>query len=103
MRLAVIAKASADSLFHFGGRQEAVRFHDPALGMHPVRLNAVEPGAFDGQVTGQETDSLAGLFDLAIVALKPSPHDTATVPRGVVSDQTPDSLVQRLKLGTGPC
>jgi hypothetical protein len=48
MQLAVIAQASADSLFHFGGRQEAVRFHNPALGMYPVWLKAVEPGALDG-------------------------------------------------------
>ena len=102
MWLAVIAQASADSLFHFGGRQEAVRFHNPALGMDPVRLNAVEPGALDGLVTRQETDSRAGLLDLAIVALNPGPHGAAPMPRGVIPNHTPDGLAQHLELGTSP-
>src|SRR5512147_1256338 len=103
MWLAVIANASADSLFYFGGRQEAVWFHNPALGMHPVRLNAVEPGALDGQVTRQETDSLAGLFDLAIVTLNPDPHSAAAMPRSVIPDHTPDGFAQCLERATSPC
>ena len=54
MWLAVLIKACLDALFHFGGRQEVVRFYNPALGMRPVRLKAVEPGALEGQVTRPE-------------------------------------------------
>src|SRR5919106_3742035 len=51
------AKVVTNPFLNFESRQLPTRLDDGALSMHPVRLNGVQPGAFDRQKTGKDAYS----------------------------------------------
>jgi hypothetical protein len=84
------AEISTGAISQLSGREQAVGLDDGALAVDPLRLDGIEPGAFDRQVAGQDTHAMALLLDLLVVSVDPSPHMLADVPGGVVPDQRPD-------------
>ena len=55
----IAAKVRADPVGKLVCREQAGRFDDLALAMHPVRLDAIEPGALGGQVASDDAYPLA--------------------------------------------
>src|SRR5579859_6494982 len=101
------AKVVTDATFHFLSSEQTSRFHDGAFAMHPMRLNAVEPGTPLGrQPAGNDTHSLLALTlgcqDAAIVLLKPTAHFLTHMPRGVIPDEDQHALALTLHLVAEP-
>ena len=92
MRFIRTTEVGADPLRQLAGRQQAIEFHDVALGMHPFGFNRIEPGALGGQQEGQDAHPFACLLDLLIVCSYPGAHGLALLPGGIVPDQEPMGL-----------
>ena len=98
----ITAKVRTDPIGKFLSRQQASRLDDLALAMHPVRLDAVEPGALAGQVAGDDADPLALLPDGLVVVADPAAHLFADVPRGIIPDHEQRLFAQLGQLGAAP-
>lgn len=83
-------------------REQTIGFHNSLLGMHPLRLDGVEPGTFGGQKEGQNPNSFALLLDLAVVLTNPGTYLFAHMPGGVIPNQQPGGLALRLQSGATP-
>jgi hypothetical protein len=102
MRFIRTTKGGTDAFRQVASRQQAIEFHDGALGMHPCRFNRVEPGALGGQQDGQDPHAFARLLALSIGRSYPGPHRLALVPGGVIPDQEPMRLALLEQLLTAP-
>ena len=87
-------KVSTNALSQLFGREQAIRFHNRLLGMDPLGLNGVEPGALGGQEERQEADAFPSLFDLLVVLPNQAPTHFAEMPGGVIPDQEPIALAR---------
>ena len=98
----VTAKMGTDTVGHFLGGEQACGLDDVALAVHPVRLNAIEPGTLAGQVEGDDTHALALLPDRSVLCPNPGAHRFADVPGGVIPNHDQDRLAQHGQLRTAP-
>src|SRR4030067_1871032 len=96
-------EGSTNAVSQLLDRQGAIRFSNPAFAMHPLRLNRVEPGAFDRQGADQNAAALPAAFSLAVMLADPGPDGLADVPGSVVPNQGQHPLAHRLQLLTAPC
>ena len=96
------SKVRTNALGQLLGGKQAISLDHLAFGMHPLRLNRVEPGTFGRQKTGQNTHPCARLLDQAVVLSDPGPHQLAHVKGGIIPDQQPVGLALRLQLGATP-
>jgi len=76
----------ADTLDQCLGRQEARRFPNRPLALHPPRCHRIEPQAFAGQLTDDQATAACAL-DALIVGCEPLPHDLPEVPGGIIPAQ----------------
>ena len=83
---------STNALSQLLGREQAIRFHNRLLGMHPLGLNRVEPGALGGQAERQDTNAFPSLLDLPVVLPDPVANHLAHMPVGIIPDQEPVPL-----------
>ena len=83
-------------------REQTIGFHNSLLGMHPLRLDRVEPGTFGGQKEGQNPNAFALLLDLAVVLTNPGKYLFTDMPGGVIPNQQPGGLALRLQSGATP-
>src|SRR5947209_19742817 len=84
MLLVQTAKACTDPLRYFMRGQQSCRFDDPALAMHPFRLDRVEPRTLDRQEARHDPHPHACLLDLPIVLPDPLAHRLADMPTRIV-------------------
>jgi hypothetical protein len=75
-----------DTAHDFGGGQHTLRFHDGPLAVDPVWFDGIQPGALDGQATGQRADPAVAL-DLLVMLPNLGPHCLAHMPGDVVPDE----------------
>ena len=68
-------------------REQTIGFHNSLFGMHPLRLDGVEPGTFGGQKAGQNPNSFAHLLDLAVMLTNPGTYLFTDMPGGVIPNQ----------------
>ncbi len=80
-------------------REQTIGFHNSLLGMHPLRLDRVEPGTFGGQKEGQNPNAFALLLDLAVVGTHPGTYLFAHMPGGVVPNQQKGGSCLALAVG----
>jgi hypothetical protein len=93
---------NTNALSHLSGGKPPIGFHNSLLGMHPLGLDRVQPGTFDGQKEGQDAHPLVHLLHLGIVLTNPGPYQLAVMPGGVLPDQQPTGLACRLQPGADP-
>src|SRR4030065_2605988 len=91
-------EGSTNAVSQLLDRQGAIRFSDPAFAVHPLRLNRVEPGAFDRQEADQNADALPAAFRLAVMLADPGPDGLADVPGSVVPNHGEHPLAPRSQL-----
>src|SRR4030066_2011223 len=96
-------EGSTNAVSQLLDRQGAIRFSNPAFAVHPLRLNRVEPGAFDRQEADQNADALPAAFSVAVMLADPGPDGLADVPGSVVPNQGQPPLAHRLQALTAPC
>src|SRR5215210_8847610 len=96
------AQGIADPCGQFARRQQAVRLDHLALGVHPLRLDRVEPGALDRQLTDHQAYPLPARLDLPVMGADPGPDLLADVPGGVVPDQQQRRLAARRRRLAAP-
>lgn len=96
MRFVNTAIRSTHALRQFVCREQASGLDYAPFAMHPVGFDRIEPRAFHWQ---QATDDphAAVPFDVLIVVANPLSDGTTAMPRGVVPDQQPRRLAQRLQ------
>ena len=70
--------------------------------MDPPRLDRVEPGAFLGQQTTQDTHTLTILFDLPIMFTDPNPCRSTDMPGSMIPDQDQHRFPGRLQSLAAP-
>lgn len=80
------SKIIANSTDQFISRKLALRLHNSPLAMHPIRLNRIEPRAFDWQTHYYNSGTSLWLC-FAIVSLYPATHFLRLVPSGVVPNK----------------
>src|ERR1044071_4223198 len=102
MRFRYTAIVSIDPCFQFGCTQQAVRFRDRPLPMHPLRFNGVEPRTFAGQLADREAHTAGAPFDLLIMLTNPVAHRVAAVPRGIIPNQQQGREALGCELGRAP-
>jgi hypothetical protein len=85
-------KVGRDTLHELVRSEQANGFNDLALGMNPMRLNAIEPRTLAGQEEGHDAHTFALSLAGSIVCLEPGTHGFTDVPSCVV----PNLLRQRL-------
>jgi hypothetical protein len=96
------AEVSIDALHQFGRCQQASGFDHGPFAMDPMRLQGIEPRAFDGQGTSDNPDALACAFDALVVVAEPLPHGLTTVPRGIIPYQHQRRFAPGGQFGTDP-
>jgi hypothetical protein len=94
------AEVSIHALHQFGRRQQAGGFDHGPFSMDPMRLQRMEPRAFDGQGTMNNPAALACPFDALVVVSEPLPHGLAAVPRGIIPHQHQRRFAPGGQLGT---
>lgn len=98
----VAVKDLTDSPRQFFSTQHGVGLHHLPLAVHPLRLNRVDPGTFNGQLTHEDPHPFCSFFNLPVVGSNPLPHLGADVPAGIVPDQGQHPLANRLKVRAAP-
>jgi hypothetical protein len=100
------AKVITDTMFHFLSGEQRGRFYDGPFAMHPVRLNAIEPGTLGRQPAGNDAHSRMalplGCQDTLIVQPEPAAHFLTDMPGGVIPDEHQHALALRLQLLAEP-
>src|SRR2546421_5103413 len=100
------AKVIADAALHFVSGEQASRFNDGPFAMHPMRLNAVEPGTLGRQPAGNDAHSriarTLGRQHATIVLLEPTAHFLTYMPGGIVPDENQHALALALHLLAEP-
>src|SRR6266487_3865737 len=100
------AKVVTDATLHFLSGEQTGRFNDGPFTMHPMRLNAVEPGTFGRQPARNDAHSrmalTLGCQHAAIVLLEPTAHFFTHVPGGVIPDEDQHALALALHLLAEP-
>ena len=87
VRFVPAVETIADPLRDLVRRQQARRFDDPPLAVHPFRLDRVEPRTLDRQETDDDPYPLPFPLDRPVVRPDPRPHRLAHMPTGVVPHQ----------------
>ena len=82
--------------------EQAVRFNDRTLAMHPLWLDRVQPGALRGQQTQDNSHARLALFDPLVVFPEPGPDGLADVPGRVIPDQQQGGLSRGVQLLATP-
>src|SRR5690349_23010006 len=75
-----------DTLSDLPRTEQPIGFDDRPFPLPPLRLNGLQPRAFDRQPAGEDADALPGLLDVLIMLPHPRPDLVADVPRRVVRD-----------------
>ena len=96
MLLVGTAQGNAGTRGQVARGQQAVGLDHPTLGMHPLGLDGIEPGAVAGQRAGEEAHAGACSPHLAGVLPQPGVDLSTDVPAGVV----PHQQERRLALGS---
>src|SRR2546423_15251898 len=91
-----------DTIGEFGGREQAVGFHDLALAVEPLGLDRVEPGALDRQVAHDQADAFARELYLPVGRADPGADDLAVVPARGIPDQQDIALAPAQGRGRAP-
>lgn len=81
----------ANSINQFFSRKLSVRLDNGALAVYPMRLDGIQPRAFDRQPQDQYSHSAFLLYSL-VMLLDPSAHFLAFMPSGIVPDKRQHSL-----------
>jgi hypothetical protein len=102
MRFRCTAIVSLDPCCQFVRTQEAVRFRDGPLPMHPFRFKRVEPWTVAGQQADDDTHADCAPFDLVIGRTHPVLHGVAAVPGRVGPDQQQSREALGRELGRAP-
>ena len=76
-------EVGADPLGKLFSRKQAIAFDDSTLGMDPLWLDGIEPGAFCGQKARQNPNAFALLLDLAVVLANPGAYHLAHMEGGI--------------------
>ena len=95
-------KGSANSVSQGLFRKGSIWLDNSAFPVRPLRLNRVEPGAFDWQETNQNANTFSCPFDRTVMCSYPGTHSIACVPTGVVPDHCQNRLVQLLDFLAAP-
>lgn len=74
-----------DTRNQFSCSKLAFGFHHCPLPVHPMRLNAIQPGAFGRQLADEDSYAFRS-FGFAIVCPYPAPYCLGEVPRGIIPD-----------------
>src|SRR5713101_1766506 len=85
-------EVGTDAFSKLFGREQPIRLNDSTLGMDPLWLNGIEPGAFRGQKERQNPNAFARLLDLAVVFTNPGAYYLARMEGGIIPDQQPSRL-----------
>src|SRR5437660_1095814 len=100
------AKVVTDATFHFLSGEQTSWFNNGPFAMHPMRLNAVEPGTLGRQPARNDAHSPMalplGCQHVAIVLLEPTAHFLTDMPRGIIPDEDQHALALTLHLLTKP-
>src|SRR5947209_8415646 len=100
------AKVVTDATFHFLSGEQTSWFNNGPFAMHPMRLNAVEPGTFGRQPARNDAHSCMALTlgcqHAAIVLLEPTAHFLTHMPGGVIPDEDQYALALALHLLAEP-
>ena len=96
------AEVGIHALHQFGRRQQAGGFDHGSFAMDPMRLQGVEPRAFDGQGTIDNSDALAFPFGALIVVSELLSHGLAAVPRCIIPHQQQRRFARGGQLDTDP-
>ena len=86
----------------FVGAEETTRFDDFALGVDPVWLDRVEPGASAWEIAGDDADASAVVLNLLVVVTEPAANLLAHVPARVVPGHQEGSLAESFQSVTDP-
>jgi hypothetical protein len=95
-------EVGADPLGKLLSRKQAIAFDDSTLGMDPLWLDGIEPGAFCGQKARQNPNAFALLLDLAVVLANPGTYHLAHMEGGIIPDQQPSRLPLGLQSRAAP-
>ncbi len=85
-------EVGANPLGKLFSRKQAIAFDDSALGVDPLWLDGIEPGAFCGQKARQNPNAFALLLDRAVVLANPGTYHLAHMEGGIIPDQQPSRL-----------
>src|SRR6266536_4198510 len=100
------AKVVTDATLHFLSGEQTSRFNNGPFAMHPMRLNAVEPGTFHRQPARNDAYSrmarTLGCQYAASVLLEPTAHFLTHMPRSVIPDEDQHALALTLHLLAEP-
>src|SRR5947209_6763686 len=100
------AKVVTDATLYFLSGEQTSRFNDGPFAMHPMRLNAVEPGTLGRQPAGNDAHSRMALSlgrqHATIVLLEPPAHFLTDMPGGIVPDENQHALALALHLLAEP-
>src|SRR5947209_15443150 len=100
------AKVVTDATFHLLSGEQTSWFNNGPFTMHPMRLNAVEPGTFGRQPARNDAHSCMALTlgcqHAAIVLLEPTAHFLTHMPGGVIPDEDQYALALALHLLAEP-
>jgi hypothetical protein len=102
MRFRLTAIVSIDPCFPFVRTQEAVRFRDGPLPMHPCRGNRVEPWPVAGPPADDDTHADGAPCALVSVRTTPGLHGVAAVPGRVGPAQQPSRAALGREWGSAP-
>ena len=85
------AEVVTDAALHFMSGEQTSWLDDGTLAMHPMRLNAVEPGTLHRQPAGNDAHPWFALTlsceRTAIVLLEPTTDFLTDMPRGIIPDE----------------
>src|ERR687891_2154574 len=95
------AQMATDPFLGFLSGQLALRLHDGPFAVNPAGFNRIQPGAFDRQQAGDDTDPTFPLGS-DVVFPEPTLDLLADVPGGIVPDQEQGFLSFLLQLVTDP-
>jgi len=85
-------EVGTDALLQLSGREQAFRLDHGSFTVHPLWFDGIQPRRLHRQGTGQETDPVPALLDLAVVLPDPAPDGFTAMPRSVVPDQEQGGL-----------
>jgi hypothetical protein len=92
---------STDPRLHFGRSQLTCRLDNRFLAVHPMRLNAIEPGTFGRQLTQQDSH-FSGALCRAIMRSQPRTHLLRDVPTGIIPNHQQSLFAFSLQLLAQP-
>lgn len=95
------AIVSTDARNQFTRTKLALGLHHCPLPVNPMRLNAIQPGAFGRQLADEDSHSFLSLC-FSVVCPDPAPYRLGEVPRGIIPDHQQRGLPFSCQLPQDP-